>query len=603
MDVSGKKRALLSVSDKTGIVEFAKGLAELGFELLSTGGTMRALAEAGLPVTPVEAVTGFPEMLGGRVKTLHPKVHGGILADRSDPAHLEDMARHGIVGIDLVCVNLYPFEATVARPGVTWRDAIENIDIGGPAMVRAAAKNHAHVVVVVRPEDYDEVLRALRSADGVSEAMRRRLALTAFQHTAAYDAAISRWLAAQLEDAAGDGDAGHAGADDVGAAGAGDAGHADGGAAGASPFPDRWTIHITKIQDLRYGENPHQQAAFYQLDDGAGLPSVAGAEQLGGKQLSYNNINDADAALRLVMEFGVPAAVAVKHTNPCGVGIGPDPATAFERAFRADDVSIFGGIVAFNRRVDGATARLLSSIFLEIVIAPDFDEDALAVLREKKGLRLLRTGFWPGIEDGVDTVVRPRRGALGRGEGQGGAPGEVPGQVAGGVPGQVPAEVPGGAGPWHYQRVMGGMLVQSFDEPGLDRSEWRVVTTTPVPEHLWRQAELAWLVCKHVKSNAIVLAKDDMTVGIGAGQMNRIDAARHAIAHAGKVKGIADGARGSVMASDAFFPFPDVVEAAGAAGVSVIVQPGGSIRDDASIEAANRYGIAMVFTGRRHFRH
>ncbi len=293
--------------------------------------------------------------------------------------------------------------------------------------------------------------------------------------------------------------------------------------------------------------------------------------------MSYNNINDADAALRLVMEFGVPAAVAVKHTNPCGVGIGPDLATAFERAFRADDVSIFGGIVAFNRRVDEATARLLMSIFLEIVIAPDFDEAALAILQAKKGLRLLRTGYWPGIEDGVDAIARPK------------ASGEL---------GLV-----GGPGRWHYQRVAGGVLVQTEDAPGLNRDEWRVVTTTPVPDHLWRQAELAWLVCKHVKSNAIVLAKDDMTIGIGAGQMNRIDAARHAIAHAAKVKGIGDGAQGSVMASDAFFPFPDVVEAAGAAGISVIVQPGGSIRDDASIEAANRLGISMVFTGRRHFRH
>lgn len=546
--MSGKKRALLSVSDKTGVVEFAKGLVELGFELLSTGGTMRYLAEAGLPVTAVEDVTGFPEMLGGRVKTLHPLVHGGILADRDEAAHHEDLARHGIGTIDLVCVNLYPFEQTVARPDVTWQDAIENIDIGGPTMVRAAAKNHAHVVVVVRPDDYEKVLQALAAPGGVSDEMRRRLALIAFEHTAAYDAAISGWLASQLDAKA-----------EVGV------------------FPQRWTMELTKLQDLRYGENPHQQAAFYGLGSSAG-PSIAGAEQLGGKQLSYNNINDADAALRLVLEFGVPAAVAVKHTNPCGVGIGPDLATAFERAFRADDVSIFGGIVAFNRRVDEATARLLSSIFLEIVIAPDFDDDALAVLQAKKGLRLLRTGFWPGIEDDVESVVRRSSDA-------------------------VHDVTSRGADGWHYQRVTGGMLVQSFDSPGLNREQWEVVTTTPVPDDLWRQAELAWLVCKHVKSNAIVLAKDDMTVGIGAGQMNRIDAARHAIAHAAKVKGVTDGAHGAVLASDAFFPFPDVVEAAGAAGISVILQPGGSIRDDASIEAANRLGVSMVFTGRRHFRH
>lgn len=570
--MSGNKRALLSVSDKTGVVEFAQGLVELGFELLSTGGTMRRLAEAGLPVTAVEDVTGFPEMLGGRVKTLHPHVHGGILADRDDAAHGDDLARHGIGTIDVVCVNLYPFEQTVARPDVTWRDAIENIDIGGPTMVRAAAKNHAHVVVVVRPDDYDEVLTALAAPGGVSDAMRRRLALTAFQHTAAYDAAISRWLATHSDEGM------KPASDDA------EAGAASSPETAGSVFPGRWTMDLIKLQDLRYGENPHQQAAFYALGAASG-PSVATAEQLGGKQLSYNNINDADAALRLVLEFGVPAAVAVKHTNPCGVGIGPDLATAFERAFRADDVSIFGGIVAFNRRVDEATARLLSSIFLEIVIAPDFDDDALAVLQAKKGLRLLRTGFWPGIEDVVDTVVRP------------GAP------EAADAGGGTGAEDGAAAEAWHYQRVAGGLLVQSFDSPGLDREQWQVVTSTRVPDDLWRQAELAWLVCKHVKSNAIVLAKDDMTVGIGAGQMNRIDATRHAIAHASKLKGVSDGARGSVLASDAFFPFPDVVEAAGAAGVSVILQPGGSIRDDASIEAANRLGISMVFTGKRHFRH
>lgn len=572
--MSGGKRALISVYDKTGVIEFARGLVELGYELVSTGGTMRHLAQAGLPVTAVEDVTGFPEMLGGRVKTLHPRIHAGILANRDDAAHRADLERHGIGGIDVVCVNLYPFEKTVARPTVTWDEAIENIDIGGPTMVRAAAKNCAHVVVVVRPEDYEEVLRALASPEGVSADMRRRLALTAFEHTAAYDQAISRWLAGIVggQEPGVTMAAAHHGEDGSGA----ESGHVGDDAAGCDAFPGQLAIQLTKIQDLRYGENPHQKAAFYVLDGGGG-PSVAAAEQLGGKHLSYNNINDADAALRLVMEFGVPAAVAVKHTNPCGVGIGPDLATAFERAFRADDVSIFGGIVAFNRRVDEATARLLMSIFLEIVIAPDFDEAALAILQAKKGLRLLRTGYWPGIEDGVDAIARPK------------ASGEL---------GLV-----GGPGRWHYQRVAGGVLVQTEDAPGLNRDEWRVVTTTPVPDHLWRQAELAWLVCKHVKSNAIVLAKDDMTIGIGAGQMNRIDAARHAIAHAAKVKGIGDGAQGSVMASDAFFPFPDVVEAAGAAGISVIVQPGGSIRDDASIEAANRLGISMVFTGRRHFRH
>lgn len=588
--MSGKKRALLSVSDKTGIVEFARGLAALGYELVSTGGTMRHLAEAGLPVTAVEQVTGSPEMLGGRVKTLHPRVHGGILADRSDPGHVDDLTRHGIETIDVVCVNLYPFEKTVARPDVSWQEAIENIDIGGPTMVRAAAKNCEHVVIVVRPDDYDDVLKALAQPGGVSQELRRRLALTAFRHTAAYDAAISRWFTERVE--AGDADE-------------------------EASMPERWTIELRKIQDLRYGENPHQRAAFYRVAGGGaspggfgGEPSVTSAEQLGGKQLSFNNINDADAALRLVLEFGLPAAVAVKHTNPCGVGIGPDLATAFERAFRADSVSIFGGIVAFNRRVDAATARLLSSIFLEIVIAPDFDDDALAMLQEKKGLRLLRTGFWTGIGDGVDAVARPGHGA----EGTAGSSAPAAGPAATGSSATAGSSAPAGSSAtaagstmsldaWDYKRVAGGLLVQTYDGRGLNRDEWEVVTTAPVPEALWRQIELAWLVCKHVKSNAIVLAKDDMTIGIGAGQMNRIDATRHALAHAATVKGIEGGPRGAVLASDAFFPFPDVVEAAGEAGISVIVQPGGSIRDDASIEAANRLGISMIFTGRRHFRH
>lgn len=563
--MAGGRRALLSVFDKTRLVPFARGLVELGFELLATGGTRRHLQEAGLPVTAVESVTGFAGLLGGRVKTLHPHVYAGILAARDDPEHVAVLERHGIAPIDLVCVNFAPF-VPAAGPDAAEKDVLEPIDVDGPALVRAAAKNFAHVLVVVRPEDYEPVLQALASPGGPPPELRRRLAQKAFAYTSEYDEMISRWLAASSAPAAHDHEVGFGALDEP-------------AQRGGEAFPETIQLTLRKLKDLRYGENPHQHAAFYAFAEAAaagGLPTVATAEQLSGKQLSYNNINDADAALRLVMEFGVPAAVAVKHANPCGVGIGPDLATAFERAFRADEISIFGGIVAFNRKVDGATARLLASIFLEIVVAPDFDDEALAVLQAKKALRLLRTGYWPGSEDGVTQVARPK------------APGEA-----------------AGAGPaaWDYRGVAGGILVQTPDETGLDRSAWRVVTSAPVPEPLWRQVELAWLVCKHVKSNAIVLVKDDMTIGIGAGQMNHIDATRHAIAHAARVRGIADGARGAVMASDAFFPFPDVVEAAGAAGVAVIVQPGGSIRDEASIEAANRFGISMIFTGRRHFRH
>lgn len=556
------KIALLSVSDKTGLLPFAQGLVDNGFTLVSTGGTLRHLQEGGLDVTPVEDLTGFPEILGGRVKTLHPAVHGGILAVRDDEEHQTQLRAHDIGHIDLVCVNLYPFEETIARPGSTWQDAIDNIDIGGPTLLRAAAKNHEHVIVVCDPNDYTAVLAALDGSDrhyGIGPTLRRTLAYHAFQHTAAYDDAIQAWLSQRL-----------AGADELG----GD--ELGGDELGADGLPETLTLPLRKLHDLRYGENPHQQAAFYTLRGGAEGPTIASAEQLGGKQLSFNNINDADAALRLVLEFGAPAAVAIKHTNPCGVGIGPDVETAFERAFRADDVSIFGGIVAFNRRVDAATANLLASIFLEVIIAPDFDDEALSILRRKQDLRLLRTGFWPGADGNGTDVARA------------GASSQDAGSVL---------------HSFDYKRVAGGLLIQSPDALGLERDSWQAVTTATVSDDLWRQLEFAWLVCKHVKSNAIVLAKDDMTVGIGAGQTNRIDATRHAIARAADVKGNPDGARGAVLASDAFFPFPDVVEAAAAAGIAAIVQPGGSVRDSASIEAANRAGISMVFTGKRHFKH
>lgn len=551
------KIALLSVSDKTGLLPFAQGLVDNGFTLVSTGGTLRHLQEGGLDVTPVDDLTGFPEILGGRVKTLHPAVHGGILAVRDDEEHKAQLRTHDIGHIDLVCVNLYPFEETVARSGSTWQDAIDNIDIGGPTLLRAAAKNHEHVIVVCDPNDYTAVLAALDGSDrqyGIGPTLRRTLAYHAFKHTAAYDDAIQAWLSQRL-----------AGADESGA-----------DESGAGGLPETLTLPLRKLHDLRYGENPHQQAAFYTLAAGTEGPTIASAEQLGGKQLSFNNINDADAALRLVLEFGAPAAVAIKHTNPCGVGIGPDVETAFERAFRADDVSIFGGIVAFNRRVDAATANLLASIFLEVIIAPDFDDEALSILRRKQDLRLLRTGFWPGVDGDRTDVARAGASSL---------------------------DVGAVLDSFDYKRVAGGLLIQSPDPLGLERDGWQAVTTATVSDDLWRQLEFAWLVCKHVKSNAIVLAKDDMTVGIGAGQTNRIDATRHAIARAAHVKGNPDGARSAVLASDAFFPFPDVVEAAAAAGIAAIVQPGGSVRDSASIEAANRAGISMVFTGKRHFKH
>lgn len=562
------KLALLSVSDKRGIVPFAKGLIELGFTVLSTGGTLLHLRQGGVAVTPVEDVTGFPEMLDGRVKTLHPRIHGGVLAMRDDPDHRTALQSHDIGFIDVVCVNLYPFEETVARAGSSREEGIENIDIGGPTLLRAGAKNYAHVWVVSDPDDYDEVLAAVRGQSGkegadVDEglALRRSLATRAFQHTAAYDKAIAEWFVSE----------------------AGDAPEA------SEPFPSELLLPLHKVDELRYGENPHQRAAFYVVGSGRGggedtpnLPTIAGAKQLGGKQLSFNNINDADAALRLVLEFGLPAAVAVKHTNPCGVGVGVDVATAFERAFRADDVSIFGGIVAFNRAVDAGTAHLLSSIFLEVIVAPAFDDDALEILRRKPNLRLLETGFWPGI--GPDDTDLLRAG--GHGAEDGGGENESSALLR-----------------YDYKKVAGGLLVQSLDPFGLERNEWRLVTTVTPSEEVRRQLEFAWLVGKHVKSNAIVLAKDDMTVGIGAGQTNRIDATRHAIERAAHVKGNPDGARGAVLASDAFFPFPDVVEAAADAGIVAIVQPGGSMRDSASIEAANRAGMAMFFTGKRHFKH
>jgi len=508
-------RALISVSDKRGAAEFARRLQALGWEIVSTGGTARLLREAGVAVTPVEAVTGFPEILDGRVKTLHPAVHAGILARRDRPEHLEALVRLGLGTFDLVCVNLYPFEETV-QAGAGLEEALEQIDIGGPAMLRAAAKNHQGVIPVCSPDDYDEVAAAL-AAGGLTLEQRRRLAARAFAHTAYYDAVIANHL---------------------------------GAGTGLDPWPERTALPLVRRQGLRYGENPHQDAALYAEAPGpaAGLP---GARQLQGKELSYNNLLDAAAAWEAVVEFDRPAAVAVKHGTPCGIAVAGDARTAFQRARDADPVSIFGGIVAFNRPVDAAAAEALADLFLEVVLAPGFDEEALTLLSRRKNLRLLVMDQQPG------------RGRL---DG------------------------------WRLRSVPGGVLVQGADRARPDPASWRTVAGQ-VPPELADDLVFAWTAVKHVRSNAIVVARGGVTLGIGGGQTNRVLAARLALEHAG------EGARGAVVASDAFLPFPDTVELCAQYGAAVIVQPGGSVRDEEVIEAARRLGVAMVFTGIRHFRH
>ncbi|MDN5331239.1 MAG: phosphoribosylaminoimidazolecarboxamide formyltransferase / cyclohydrolase [Tepidanaerobacteraceae bacterium] len=516
------RRALISVSDKTGIVEFAKALKELGVEIISTGGTAKLLSESGVKVIPVSEITGFPEILDGRVKTLHPKIHGGLLALKENEVHMKQISELGIEPIDLVAVNLYPFKQTIEKPGVTFEEAIENIDIGGPAMLRSAAKNHENVIVICDPEDYKVVLEELKSKDDVSRELRRRLALKVFEHTAHYDAMISDYLRRTVL-------AEETQEKDI--------------------FPKNLTLAFEKVQDLRYGENPHQKAAFYR-EMGGISGTIAGARKLSGKELSFNNINDADAALSLVLEFEQPCAVAIKHTNPCAVACGKDLHEAFLKAYEADPVSIFGGIVALNRTVDLKTAEELSKIFLEIVIAPGFEPDALELLKAKKNLRLL--------------VV------------------EMKGRKYTG---------------WDIKRVSGGILVQDPDVEDFDEKDLKVVTRRAPTQEEMRDLLFAWKVVKHVKSNAIVLAKDKVTVGIGMGQVNRIWPTQQSIAWA------RERAKGAVLASDAFFPFSDVVETAAAAGITAIIQPGGSVRDEDSIKAADEKGIAMVFTGIRHFRH
>jgi phosphoribosylaminoimidazolecarboxamide formyltransferase / IMP cyclohydrolase len=509
------KRALISVSDKTGILEFAKELETLGYEILSTGGTKKHLQENGVAVTAVDQVTNFPEILGGRVKTLNPLIHGGLLAKFDDPEHQAQMTEHGIAPIEIVCVNLYPFVETISKPNVELVDAIENIDIGGPTMLRSAAKNQKYVTVIVDARDYEGVLAELKADGQTTLETRRRLAAKVFRHTAAYDSYISNYLT-----------------DYVG-----------------EEFPEQLTLTYELKQPLRYGENPHQKAAFYQKRLASDF-SVAYAEQLHGKELSYNNIQDANAALQIVKEFKQPAAVAVKHMNPCGVGVGETIAEAFNEAYEADATSIFGGIVALNREVDAATAEQLAGIFLEIVIAPSFSDEAIEKLTVKKNIRLLTISFDQNTKD-----------------------------------------------KWNTVSVEGGLLVQEPDRYGFDEADIKVVTDREPTEAEWAALKLGWSVVKHVKSNAIVVTDDKMTLGVGAGQMNRVGSAKIALEQAG------DKAKGAALASDAFFPMPDTVETAIKAGITAIIHPGGSKRDQDSIDAANAAGITMVTTGVRHFKH
>jgi phosphoribosylaminoimidazolecarboxamide formyltransferase/IMP cyclohydrolase len=503
-------KALLSVYDKTGLVEFARGLVDLGYEVHSTGGTKRALAEAGVPVSSVSDLTGFPEILGGRVKTLHPGVHAGILANRAEPEHMRQLEEQGLTPIDVVAVNLYPFEATVSRPGVELKDAVENIDIGGPTMVRASAKNHASVVVVVDPNEYAAVLEELRHG-GPTPERRLELARAAFAHTAAYDSAISAYL---------------------------------GGLQPQEGWPDDFTLGGHKRQDLRYGENPHQTAALYISGTGGG---VAGAKQLHGIELSYNNIVDVDAAWDLVQDLPVPSAAIIKHTNPCGAAAGATIAEAYRRAYECDTVSAFGGIVALNADCDAVTAAAIAEIFVEVVAAPGFSAEALEILGAKKKVRLLR--------------VTPTR----------------------------PSPV--------VKVVSGGFLVQGPDSARAERAGMTSVGRRHPTEDEWEQLLFAWRIVKHVKSNAIVLVKDHAAVGVGAGQMSRVESVQLAAQRAG------ERAAGTVLASDAFFPMPDGVEAAADAGVTAVIQPGGSIKDPDVLAVADARGLAMVYTGNRHFRH
>ena len=518
--MSKVKRALLSVSDKSGIAEFARALHALGIEIISTGGTARLLEKEALPVMEVAAYTGFPEMLDGRVKTLHPKIHGGLLARRNDASHAAALRGAGIQPIDLLVVNLYPFQATVADPECRFEDAVENIDVGGPAMLRAGAKNHDAVTVVVDPGDYARVLEEIRRG-GVSDALRFELARKAFAHTAAYDGAIANYLFSL---------------DAV---------------RRRREYPDVLTLQFAKIQDLRYGENPHQSAAFYR-DPKPAEGGIAAYRQVLGKALSYNNVADADAAWECVKSFSEPACVIVKHANPCGAGVAADCVGAYEKAFKTDPVSAFGGVLAFNRALDRATAGAIGGQFAEVVIAPRVEAGALEELARKPNVRVLEVPLAHGIQN------------------------------------------------HDYKRIGGGLLVQSSDAKPLSRDDLKIVTRSKPSEAQWQDLLFAWRIAKYVKSNAIVFCRDGATLGVGAGQMSRVDSARMAAIKAQAAK---LSLAGSVVASDAFFPFRDGLDVVMDAGAAAVIQPGGSVRDDEVIAAADERGIAMVFTGVRHFRH
>jgi phosphoribosylaminoimidazolecarboxamide formyltransferase/IMP cyclohydrolase len=523
------RRALVSVSDKSGLTNFAQGLVSLGFELISTGGTRRTLEEAGIPVQDISSYTGFPEIMDGRVKTLHPKVHGAILGRPDLESDLVSIREHGIVPFELVVVNLYPFEETIAKPDVTVAQAIENIDIGGPSMVRSAAKNHAYVGVVSSPSQYERVLSELTEGK-LSDSFRRELTAAAFEMTACYDRAISDYIAGLVA--------------------------SESDSEEASPFPARLNLSFEKRSSLRYGENPHQNAAFF-VEPNFASSSLAAAEQLNGKELSYNNLLDLDAALSIVREFSDPAAAVLKHNNPCGCAIGPSLAEAFDKAYAGDPVSAFGSIISFNRELDLATAELLCEPgrFVEAIICPSFSDEAFEALttrpKWKKNVRLLKC---PGMTDSGSSMLE-------------------------------------------YRRVSGGILVQDRDDRSDPQDEWKVVTERQPTEQESIDLRFGWLVCKHVKSNAILYAKDGMAVGVGAGQMSRLDSAEIAAKKAGK------RSQGGIVASDAFFPFRDGVDEAAKAGITAVIQPGGSVKDEEVIAACNEHGMAMIFTGRRHFKH
>lgn len=516
-------RALISVSDKTGIVEFAEKLSSLGVEIISTGGTARKLKEAGIKVIGISEVTGFPECLDGRVKTLHPNIHAGLLAMRSNKEHMKQLEELNVTPIDLVVVNLYPFKQTILKDGVTREEAIENIDIGGPTMLRSAAKNYQDVAVVVDPVDYDKVLEEIEKNKQVSLDTKFYLCSKVFAHTANYDALISNYMREQRKE---------------------------------EDLPETISLTFEKVQDMRYGENPHQKAAFYK-EVGKGKGYLTEAEQLHGKALSFNNINDTNGALELLKEFDEPAVVACKHANPCGVGIADNIYDAYKKAYRTDPVSIYGGIVVTNTEIDEKTAEEINKIFIEIVVAPSYSEKALEILKQKKNIRLL--------------VIK-----------------------------DIKEKQPENA--YNLKKVGGGLLVQTIDSKLISKEGLKVATKWQPTKEEMKDLMIAWKIVKHAKSNGIAIAKDKQSIGVGPGQVSRIWACKQAIDHAVEHLG-EESLKGAVLASDAYFPFPDCVEEAAKAGITAIIQPGGSIRDQESIDACNKYGIAMVFTGMRHFKH